>query len=189
MNLFLIGYRCTGKTSVGRFLAGVLGWRFIDADSELVKEHGMTIREIVARWGWNDFREKERIIIKKLCTLDRYVVATGGGAVLNDENVEGMKKSGVIVWLKATPVTIKKRILRDKNTEEGRPALTDKGFLEEIEETLLSRNSHYHHAMDFSVDTNHRSIDEIGRTVIKKLNALGIEEGKEPRLKRTGGSE
>lgn len=94
MNLFLIGYRCTGKTSVGRFLAGVLGWGFIDADSELVKEHDMTIREIVARWGWNDFREKERIIIKKLCTLDRYVVATGGGAVLNDENVEGMKKRG-----------------------------------------------------------------------------------------------
>lgn len=184
MNLFLIGYRCAGKTSVGRFLAGVLGWHFIDADSELIKEQGMTIREIVSKGGWDDFREKERTVIKKLCALDGYVVATGGGSVLNAENVEDMKKSGVIVWLKATPDTIKNRILNDKNTEDGRPSLTAKGFLEEIEETLLSRNLHYEHAMDFFVDTNHLGIDDICRSVIRQLNALGIKDGKIHRFKR-----
>jgi shikimate kinase len=184
MNLFLIGYRCTGKTSVGKFLAGILGWRFIDADSELVKEQGMTIREIVSKGGWNDFRKKERIVMKRLCALDRYVVATGGGSVLSGENVKDMKKSGVIVWLKATPDTIKKRILQDKNTEEGRPPLTGKGFLEEIEETLSYRDPYYEQAMDFFVDTNNLSIDLIGRTVVRQLEDLGKKDGKEYWFKR-----
>ncbi len=169
MNIFLIGYRCTGKTCVGKSLARVLGWSFIDADLELVDKHGMTISEIVSKEGWSSFREKEKAIVKRLSVLDKHVVATGGGVILDIENVEKMKKSGTIIWLKATPETIKERILQDQNTEELRPSLTSKGLVEEIEETLLDRKPLYESAMDFSVDTDNRSIDDICSKIMEKL--------------------
>ena len=169
MNIFLIGYRCTGKTCVGKSLARVLGWSFIDADLELVDKHGMTISEIVSKEGWSSFREKEKAIVKRLSVLDKHVVATGGGVILDIENVEKMKKSGTIIWLKATPETIKERILQDRNTEELRPSLTSKGLVEEIEETLLDRKPLYESAMDFSVDTDNRSIDDICSKIMEKL--------------------
>ena len=80
-----------------------------------------------------------------------------------------MKKNGVLIWLKATPETIKKRILQDKNTEDFRPALTLKGSVGEIQDTLLYRNRYYQNAMDFYVDTNSIGIDEVCNTIIKKL--------------------
>ncbi|MCP4345081.1 MAG: shikimate kinase [Desulfobacterales bacterium] len=161
MNIFLIGYRCTGKTSAGRLLAKKLDWPFIDADSELVKENGTTISEMVASHGWDYFREKERDIIKKLAALDRHVIATGGGAVLNNENVKDMKKGGTIVWLKASSETIRQRILQDENTEDQRPALTSKGFADEIEGVLFNRNPIYKSAADFYIDTDSLSIADI----------------------------
>lgn len=173
MNIFLIGYRCTGKTSVGRSLAKSLGRPFLDADSELVKEQNLNISEIVRKEGWNVFREIESDIIKRVCALDDHVVATGGGAVLNDKNVKHMKRSGKLIWLKATPETIKKRILQDKNTEDFRPPLTSKGSVEEINETLLNRNPFYKKAMDFDVDTDDIGIDEVCHAIIKKLNDKG----------------
>ncbi len=169
MNIFLIGYRCTGKTCVGKSLAQALGWSFIDADLELVDKHGMTISEIVSKEGWSSFREKEKAIVKRLSILDKHVVATGGGVILDIENVEQMKKSGTIIWLKATPETIKERILQDRNTEELRPSLTSKGLVEEIEETLLDRKPLYESAMAFSVDTDDRSIEDICGRIIREL--------------------
>jgi shikimate kinase len=173
MNIFLIGFRCTGKTSLGRSLAKSLGRPFLDADSELVKEQDLNISEIVRKQGWNAFREIESDIIKRVCALDDHVVATGGGAVLNDKNVKHMKRSGKLVWLKATPETIKKRILQDQNTKDFRPPLTSKGSVEEIRETLLNRNPFYEKAMDFDVDTDDIGIDEVCHTIIKKLNDKG----------------
>jgi shikimate kinase len=170
MNIFLIGYRCTGKTSVGKLLAEKLERSFVDADSRLVEEYGMAIKDMVAAQGWDAFREKERIILKGICALDRQVVATGGGVILNNNNVTDMKNSGIVVWLRATPETIKKRIVQDEKTEDQRPALTAKGLIEEIEETLLNRNPLYENAMNFVVDTDVLSIDEICDIVVKKMN-------------------
>ena len=170
MNIFLIGYRCTGKTSVGESLATTLRWSFVDADSRLVEEYGMTIKEIVAAQGWESFRKKERAVLKGLCIMDQQVVASGGGVVLNNDNVTDMKKNGVLIWLRATPETIKKRIVQDEKTEDQRPSLTAKGLIEEIEETLLNRNPLYENAMNFFVDTDSLSIDEICSIVVKKIN-------------------
>ncbi|HDL08247.1 MAG TPA: shikimate kinase [Desulfobacteraceae bacterium] len=170
MNIFLIGYRCSGKTSVGKSVAKKLGLSFFDTDLELVKEHGMNISEIVSRRGWNIFREMEKAVIKRACAFNDYVVATGGGVVLNIENVKHMKKSGVLIWLKATPETIKKRILQDKNTKDFRPALTSKGFVEEIAGTLLSRNQYYENAMDFYIDANSVGINEVCNAIVNKLS-------------------
>ncbi|RLC26237.1 MAG: shikimate kinase [Deltaproteobacteria bacterium] len=172
MNIYLIGYRCTGKSSVGKSLAKILGWSFLDADVELVKEYKIIISEIVATEGWESFRKKEKHVLKRLSSLDKHVIATGGGAILDEENVKNIKKSGVSIWLRATPETVKDRILKDETTEDSRPSLTSKGLMEEIEETLIYRNPFYEKAMDFSVYTDNIDIKNVCLTIQKKLNSM-----------------
>ena len=75
-NIFLIGYRCTGKSSVGKALAHMLNRPFVDADVELAQKYGMTIAEIVAQKGWDCFRKMEKNVIKNICNLSQQVVAT-----------------------------------------------------------------------------------------------------------------
>ena len=168
-NLFLIGYRCTGKSSVGRLLAATLGRSFVDTDSLVVSENGMSIRKIVTRRGWEAFRRLERTALQQVCAVDRRVVATGGGIVLDADNVNLMKGSGRIIWLRATPDTIKARMVQDQVSGTLRPALTSADSISEIEETLAKREPFYQQAMDLSVDTEHRGIDEICDVIMGNL--------------------
>ncbi len=169
MNIFLIGYRCTGKTTVGRSLAKRLEKFFFDTDLELVKEQGLNISDIVNQKGWSAFREIEKQVIQRTCERDNQVVATGGGAVLDEDNVKRMKDSGVLIWLRAEINTIEKRIIEDNTTRNFRPSLTSKGSVEEIQETLLARNPYYERAMDFFVDTDFMDIETVCDTIIQKL--------------------
>ena len=168
-SIFLTGFRCTGKSSVGKRLARKLGWPFIDTDSLLVSESGISIQEIVEKHGWDTFRKMEHTIVNQVCILDRRVVATGGGVVLNEANVNLMKKKGRVVWLKALPETIKDRMMLDQDTETFRPSLTSKDSFCEIEEMLLERDPLYRQAMDYCVETDGRSVDEICEIIMKKL--------------------
>lgn len=161
MNIFLIGFRCTGKSSVGKALSQRLDYPFKDADEEIVRENSVSIAEMVAEKGWHFFREKERDVIHRLSLLDNHVIATGGGAVLNPDNITDMKHNGFVIWLKARPETIKKRMLSDNLTQEQRPALTDKGLIDEIAETLAFRNPLYETAMDICVDTDDLEVKDI----------------------------
>lgn len=172
MNIFLIGYRCTGKTSVGKALAEKLALSFADSDSEIVKEQGMSVAEMVSSYGWDFFREKEQSMIRRLCAGDRQVVASGGGVILNPENVKNMRQNSSVVWLKALPETLKQRILNDEATSHLRPSLTAKGLIEEIEEVLSIRTPLYEGAMNFSVDTDHTGIDEICDIVIAGIKGV-----------------
>jgi len=168
-NLFLIGYRCTGKTSVGKILADELSRPFVDTDLLLVTRQKMSIREIVGTHGWEAFRQMEHEVLKGLCTSNGQVVATGGGIVLEDKNVILMKRSGRIVWLKAAPDTIKARMRQDKETPDFRPALTLNDSISEVEETLRSREPLYKRAMDFSVDTDAHNIRAVGKIIVGEL--------------------
>jgi len=170
MNLFLIGYRCTGKTTIGKAIAAAIEWSFVDADTLLVRECGKPIKEIVDTEGWDAFRRMERSTLKQICTADRQIVATGGGVVLDKANIKAMKTSGMVIWLGATAETIQKRMLQDKNTGNFRPALTDKGRMQEIEDLLLKRNPYYESASDFSIQTDDVPVSEITQTIIEKLN-------------------
>jgi len=169
MNIYLTGYRCTGKTTVGIRLAESLDWKKVDSDDLLVADAGSSISDIVAEKGWDAFREMEKITIKRIGQLEGYVVSTGGGVILNNENVECMKKTGMVVWLKAKPETIQKRLEEDETTEEQRPSLTSKGLYDEIEEVLTVRKPLYEKAMDFSVETDDKPIAEICDIIIKEL--------------------
>jgi len=169
MNIYLIGYRCTGKTSVGKSLASMIGWSFIDTDLLLVAQLGTTIAEFVHANGWTAFRRKEKAVIEKVCTLDMQVVATGGGVAQDPQNVAYMQKSGAIIWLKALPQTIKHRLIQDDNSQRSRPALTSKGRIEEIDQMLQSRNLIYEKAMNFFIETDHLSISDICNIIIEQL--------------------
>jgi shikimate kinase len=169
MNIYLIGYRCSGKTKTGKLIAGIINRQFIDTDLKVVEEEGMTISEIVDKKGWDYFREKETSALKKVCNHDKQIVATGGGIVLNKENRVNMKKNGTIIWLKATFATVKKRMLLDSKTGDFRPSLTSKDLDEEIKETLLFRKPLYEKAMDFSIDTDNLDIDDVCKAVITNL--------------------
>ena len=170
MNIFLIGYRCSGKTTIGKTIAKALNWSFVDADVILVRENGRSIKEIVDSEGWDAFRRMERSVLKQICADDRQVVATGGGVVLDRSTIQAMKTSGTVVWLDAGAETIQKRMLRDKNTGDFRPALTGKGRLEEIEDMLLKRNLYYERASDFSIHTDDVPVKKIAQKIIKKLS-------------------
>ena len=170
MNLFLIGYRCSGKTTVGKSIALAIDWSFVDSDLQVTRKEGKSINEIIDNAGWDAFRRMERSALKQICTVDRQVVATGGGVVLDAENVKAMKTSGTVVWLDAGAATIRERMRRDKNTENFRPTLTDKGRMEEIEDMLLKRNPLYENASDFSIHTDHVPVKEIAQKIIKKLS-------------------
>ena len=169
MNLFLIGYRCSGKTTIGKSIAMTIDWPFVDSDLLVIKESGKSIKDIIDTEGWDAFRHMERSALKQICTDDRQVVATGGGVVLDEANIQAMKTSGMVVWLDATAETIQKRMLQDRNTGNFRPALTDKGRIEEIEGMLLKRNPYYDSASDFYIGTDDVPVSEITKRIIKKL--------------------
>ena len=169
MNLFLIGYRCTGKTTVGKSIAEIINWSFVDADSMLVEEYGKHIKDIVDTEGWEAFRRRERSMLKQICTKNGQVVATGGGVVLDADNVRTMQDSGIIIGLGATAETTRKRLLQDINTANFRPALTDKGLVEEIEDMLSKRNPCYKNASDFFIQTDGIPVAEITQTIMQKI--------------------
>jgi shikimate kinase len=171
-NLFLIGYRCTGKSSVGNLLAAALSRMFVDTDSLVASQKGMSIREIVTSRGWKVFRRFEHTVLNQVCSADQQVVATGGGIVLDADNVNLMKGCGRIIWLRASPETIKARMVKDEDSVAVRPALTSTDSISEIEETLAKRIPLYKNAMDFLVDTDHREIDEICGVIMKNLKAM-----------------
>ena len=171
-NLFIVGYRCTGKSSVGQALATKLGWPFIDTDSLVVSESGLSIKEVVDTCGWQAFRRLEHTALRQVCAMGRQVVATGGGIVLDAGNVELMKESGRIIWLRASPATIKTRMVQDQDSVAFRPALTSKDRLTEIEETLAKREPLYQGAMDFAVDADYHGVDEICDVIIGNLKAM-----------------
>jgi len=169
-NIYLIGYRCTGKSVVGRALAEALDRPFIDADDELVRTHGMTIQHIVRAQGWEGFRKKEIQVLDRISDLTGHVIATGGGVVLSDDNVARMKQSGTVVWLRATTDTIRQRLQADIKAEQLRPSLTSKGAEEEVEEVLKYREPLYTKAAHCTIDTDGVDVKTICRRILETIS-------------------
>ncbi|UCG11037.1 MAG: shikimate kinase [Deltaproteobacteria bacterium] len=170
MNLYLVGYRCTGKTSVGRKLAEALEWVFVDMDYELEVEEGMSTQEIVASRGWQYFRELEGQLLERLSQATRQVIATGGGVVTAPENIAIMRASGRAVWLHAGPGTIAKRMAADSNTVAQRPPLLGSDSFAEVEEVLAERLPLYQQTMHLQVGTDDLSLEAVAQHVLAWLD-------------------
>jgi shikimate kinase len=168
LNLYLIGYRCTGKTTVGGLMAEKTGREFIDADEFLQEQAGRSIQEIFETDGQDAFRELEADCLKKLADRHSLVVGTGGGVILREENRE-ILKSGLVVLLNADAETICHRMLTDDATEGQRPGLTEKGPYDEIAEVLQERQPLYEAAADVVLDTVTLSPEESAEKIDELL--------------------
>lgn len=165
MNLTLIGYRATGKTTLARLLAGRLGWDWIDADVEIERVAGKTIAKIFSEDGEPVFRDIEVRVIADLTSRPNLVIAAGGGAPMREESRKAMRAGGSVVWLLASPETIHARMTGDETTATRRPSLTDRGPLDEILHVLSVREPIYREAAHVEVDTENKApeflVDEI----------------------------
>ena len=169
MNLYLIGYRCTGKTSVGLLVSAAIGWVFVDMDHELEAQEGRGVQQIVVDKGWAYFRRREGNLLQRLSRGSKQVIATGGGVVTASGNIALMHGSGKVVWLHASPSTIANRMAADKNTEGQRPPLRGRDSIAEVEEILEERLPLYQKAMQFRVDTDGLSPQEVAERVLDWL--------------------
>ncbi|HJS66217.1 MAG TPA: shikimate kinase [Nitrospiraceae bacterium] len=166
MNIVLIGYRGTGKSTVGKLLAMRLGRQFVSTDEEIIKRAKRTIPEIVAQEGWEYFRDLESDVCRELAGRDRLVIDTGGGAILRTQNVEALKKNGILFWLTASVETITKRIGRGNQ----RPSLTgSKSFIDEIQDVLRERTPKYQAASDHVITTDDQSIKQLVEIILTRV--------------------
>jgi shikimate kinase len=166
VNIVLIGYRGTGKSSVAQLLAGRLKWPLISTDAEIVKKAGLSVPEIIQKRGWDYFRDVESQICKRVGAKDRTLIDTGGGAVLRKENVDALRQRGRVFWLTAEVPTIMERIKHSKD----RPALTQtKNYVDEVEEVLKERLPLYKAACDQIIPTDNRTLEEIADEIQGKM--------------------
>ena len=170
MNIYLIGYRCTGKTSVGRMLAEQLGWRFLDTDQYIVEKAGRSLSEMVAQHGWNFFRQKEKQALSKLNDHDQLVLATGGGIIMDPANLAILKDDkNFVIWLQADAEIIYHRMKEDEQSDAFRPALTESPLFREIQELLAERTPYYESAADLAVNTDTLALNEACGLILKQI--------------------
>jgi len=151
--IFLIGYRCTGKTSTGKYLADLLNKTFLDTDLVLESTYGTTIAQMVTRHGWPYFRAKETETLMNLNLKKTPVIATGGGIILAEENRRFLKGNGIVVYLYATASVLADRIRKDENNTERRPDLTSDSLSLETQKMLEIRNPLYQALAAISINT------------------------------------
>ncbi len=165
--LALVGYRGTGKSTVGRIVAHRLGRPFADADREVEAAEGLSIRSIFAERGEPAFREAEARVIADLAgRMASGVVATGGGSVLDPGNRRALRRFGFVAWLAADPDTLAARLSRSGTGVLDRPALTPLGTLAEIAEVLAARAPLYREVADAVIETAGRSVDQVADAVL-----------------------
>ena len=163
MNLILIGYRGTGKSTVGKILAERLGRELVSTDAEIIRRVRLSVPDIVQRFGWDHFRDLESEVCRELAGKDELIIDSGGGAILRQQNVDCLKKNGVLIWLTATVRTIADRIGGDTQ----RPSLTGtKSFTEEVEEVLRERQPKYKAAANHMIETDGRSVTEVAEAIL-----------------------
>jgi len=167
MNIYLVGFMGTGKTSVGRLLAEKKVWNFIDLDELIELKEQRRIVDIFAKEGEPYFRKIEKKTLKEVATQKGFVVACGGGIVLDKDNIKLMKKTGNLICLSASTDKILKRVAASSH----RPLLNVGDQRKRIELLLKMRQPYYLQA-DKVIDTSHLSVkqvaDEIAKIVKKK---------------------
>jgi shikimate kinase len=165
MQLILIGYRGTGKTTVARRVAELLDLDCFDADVEVERRAGKSIKQIFADDGEQVFRDLEVQVIGDLVQRPDAVLSLGGGAVMREETRLAIAPERVI-WLTARPETIHARMTSDAKTSEQRPNLTTSGGLAEITTLLTQREPVYRACADFIVETDEKSAEQVAQEIV-----------------------
>jgi len=165
--LALVGYRGTGKSTIGRLLADRLRRPFVDADDLIVERAGRTIRAIFEESGEPVFRDwEERVLGEVVASRPDAVLATGGGAILRESNRRLLRSFGLVVWLRAEPDELARRLKADSLARHGRPSLTAAGTLREIVDVLEARTPLYRAVSNIELDTQGKTPPEIAEVIL-----------------------
>lgn len=183
-NIYLVGFMGTGKTSVGKELAKKKKWHFMDLDDLIELKEKRTISDIFAKDGETCFRHLEKQALREVCREKEFVVACGGGIVLDRDNVKMMKDTGVVVCLCADPEVILERT----SGYLHRPLLNVSDPKKQVE-FLLKLRSPYYALADKTIDTSELSIIEAARKVAnfvfaKNRKSLPLDKQKKRRIKK-----
>ena len=164
-NIYLIGFMGVGKSTIGKLLAEQIQGELVEMDETIEAEQKKTINEIFAESGEIHFRDLESDLVERISHKTGVVVSCGGGAVLREENVANMKKSGCIVFLKATPETIYERVKDSTN----RPLLNGNMNVDYIRTLMEKRRAIYEASADITILTDGKSQMEIVTETIGQL--------------------
>ncbi|MCW9088702.1 MAG: shikimate kinase AroK [Gammaproteobacteria bacterium] len=163
--LFLVGPMGAGKSTIGRQLSNVLKKEFKDSDHEIVARTGASIPLIFEIEGEEGFRKREAAMIDELTQRQNIVLATGGGAVLREENRRHLRERGVVIYLFASLDQLYERTCRDRN----RPLLQTENPRGKLEELLAQRDPLYREVADMVVHTDDRSIKSVVKEILIRL--------------------
>ncbi|NTV23091.1 MAG: type I 3-dehydroquinate dehydratase [Nanoarchaeota archaeon] len=161
MNLFLIGYRGSGKTSTTEEVALSLGYRCIHIDYEVESRFKIKISEYIASHGWESYRDLETEILLSLRFEKDIVVDCSGGIILRRENVAFLKKHGIVIWLRTSPDILKDRL----KSSYVRPAIEGKDYISEVDKVLSERVHKYIRAADHIIDTDNKAVADVVKEV------------------------
>ena len=164
MNVVLCGMMGSGKTTVGKELAKVLSWPWVDTDELIVNRYG-NISDIFQKHGEGYFRALEGEIVGELSQKNNLVISTGGGLVLNKDNVSLLKDRGVVVYLRAKKETLFIRLQGDNN----RPLLEGKSLEEKLTKLLNERENVYEDVADVAVDVDAKTPEEIVEEILVRI--------------------
>lgn len=169
MNIVLIGFMGTGKSTISDYLNHHYGMDVVDMDMEIVKREGMSIPDIFDSYGEEYFRNLETNLLIELQSKDNVVISCGGGAALRSRNVMEMKRNGCVVLLQAKPETIYERV---KDTDD-RPVLKGRKNVEFITELMEQRREKYEAAADIRIQTDGREVADICTEIMRKTKERG----------------
>ena len=179
-NIILVGFMASGKTQVGKILSESLDWPMIDADDEIVRRAGKSIRSIFDDQGEAAFRDLERQVIADLCLGSKQILAAGGGAFVDPTNRELMLLRGLVFCLMATPETIYARVTEDTGKDAAvRPLLAAKNPLGRIKELLSQRTEAYAQA-HHSIDTDVLTPEQVAQRILEIHRKVGAGSSDDP---------
>lgn len=166
MNIVLVGLSGSGKTTIGKLLEKYLpNLKFVDTDEIIVKQENRSINDIFAKDGEEKFREIEKFVVEKVSKENDLIISTGGGVVLNKENMINLKKNGIVFYLKTSPEVIAERLKND-NT---RPLLKVDDVKEKLYKMLEIRGKLYEEA-DITINTDEKSSEKVSKLIVKEFN-------------------
>lgn len=168
MNVILTGMRGTGKSSIGRQLAALLGYTFVDTDTRIEVLAGARIADIVARHGWEHFRALERQVVARVAGGNTQVISTGGGTLIDPENATQLKAGGLVVLLVCDLAVLRRRIRGGTN----RPSLTgNSSAIDELAQVWETRRAQYQTVADLTYDVSVESTNPL-RDIQRKAAAV-----------------
>ena len=168
MVITLIGYRGCGKSSIAPRLARRLGWSWIDSDDEIERRSGRRIAEIFARDGEAGFRHMESDVLQELLGRSSLVLASGGGAILSEQNRQQMRAAGPVVWLHVSTATLAERLSRTHATDR-RPSLTGRPIADEVAEVMAIREPLYRACATIIVNAEGSRPEDTARYIARQV--------------------